>query len=144
MTPANLRAMKRLVLALGALLLAAGCDRRPMEVSACAARHGLYRGHYQELAGTCGPVADIVSDADAAYTAECDGRTLPPDACGGLIDMTCPIPGPDGLRLVSRWHLEWAPAADSGSAILEVERRGPEGGLVCSSTYLVDFWRVSP
>jgi hypothetical protein len=57
---------------------------------ACADRHGLYRQHYVETNGTCGPIPDVVSNVDDPLTPGCSyDVTSTQQNCHRVGTVTC-------------------------------------------------------
>lgn len=151
--------MKRLMLG---LLLLLGCEPNadeshlspspqapapaspaPDESGPCTARSGLYRVTYRAQSGNCGPINEVVINADAPAgsggMSACMGVGLTLDQCEGTLDTTCPIA--NGQIVATRGTVRWHRDAEGGSASLYIELRDATGAVTCNGIYAVTFSR---
>lgn len=125
-----------------AAALVIGCGESE-NTGPCAPRSGLYKATYSERSGTCGPINDVIINADdkSVNGADaCMGMAMDSsDMCDVTVEQSCPF---GGNVLVSRGKVEWNPDATGGSGEMYVELRTPGGSVLCNSVYAVAFARL--
>jgi hypothetical protein len=132
--------MRSLAAVAVAMVLAVGCggDGRS---GPCVPRSGLYRARTVAESGNCGPVPDVIFNADNALPAGCTGVALPVDQCpGGDFDLTCPVEG-SSRTFHETGKSTWAQDASVGSSTYYIEIRERSGTYVCGGVYSVSLSR---